>query len=314
MSASFVTEPIEFGDPSSDDFCVEYPNGLIDLSRSIHLEELVKPDIDTIEEYIPQMDSTITLPKLRHGQIDVPVTGEKTIRVNTDRTALVIVDMQNFFLHPDIREHPTGLACVAPLMKAVKFFREKNVKIIWLNWGFSEDDLATIPPSLARGFNANHGSRGFGCKLAGDMGRILMIGEKNTELYGPLQGLYEDGRDKGSDFWINKIRMSGLWNQTPLEAFLQKNGIKTLLFAGVNVDDVKPVPHSNHSIPTLIISQCVLGTIIDANHKGYDCILIEDTTATTSPDVTYQAALYNAGNTYGFVTCTDKVFNSDNSV
>ncbi|KAJ3734825.1 Isochorismatase hydrolase [Lentinula guzmanii] len=269
MSAPHVSKPVEFGDPKSGDFCVEYPNGLVDLSRTNHLEHQKRSD----------PGSSVTTPTLRPGQLDIPVTGDKTVRLDTDKTAFVIIDMQNFFLHQDIRDHPKGLACVDPLMKVVPFFRDKNIKILWVNWGFGDDELRSIPPSLARGFNANHGNRGFGSKLRGGFGRVLIKGEKNTELYGPLQGLFEDGRDKGTDFWIYKNRMSGLWNQTPLEDFLKENEIKTLLFAGVNADD------------------CVLGTIIDANHKGYDCILIEDTTATTSPDITYQAVLYNAGNT-----------------
>ncbi|KAJ3790975.1 Isochorismatase hydrolase [Lentinula aff. detonsa] len=292
MSAPHVSKPVEFGDPKLGDFCVEYPNGLVDLSRSNHLDHQKPSDIDTTEEPGAQPGSSVTTPPLRPGQLDIPVTGDKTVRLDTKKTAFVIIDMQNFFLHQDIRDHPKGLACVDPLMKVVPFFRDNNIKILWVNWGLGDDELNTIPSSLARGFNANHGNRGFGSKLRGEFGRVLIKGEKNTELYGPLQGLFEDGRDRGTDFWIYKNRMSGLWNQTPLEHLLKENGIRTLLFAGVYADD------------------CVLGTIIDANHKGYDCILVEDTTATTSPDVTYEAVLYNTGNTYGFVTSTDKVLGS----
>ena len=50
------------------------------------------------------------------------------------------------------------------------------------------------------------GSGGFGSELPEPFGRLLMRGEFNSELYGPLQGLYEQGRDAGTDVWIHKNR------------------------------------------------------------------------------------------------------------
>lgn len=59
--------------------------------------------------------------------------------------------------------------------------------------------------------------------------------------------------------------------------------LRPLMFAGVNAD------------------QCVLCTLQDANFRGYDCLLLEDCTATTSPDYCMQAALYNTRQCFGFV-------------
>jgi len=109
----------------------------------------------------------------------------------------------------------------------------------------------------------------------------------NSELYGPLQDEFIKGRDAGTDFWIHKNRMSGLWGyQTALDLFLQENGITTLLFGGVNAD------------------QCVLGTVVDAYFRGYDCVIVKDIIATTSPEGGLANVLYNAVNSYGFVTDT----------
>ncbi|KAJ3820240.1 Isochorismatase hydrolase [Lentinula raphanica] len=302
-SRPLVSQPIEFGDPTSNNFWVEYPNGLVDVSRSTHLNDLkssaekqlgIDPFKDTGAQDILQAGSDSITPTLLPGQLDVPVTGGRTVRLDTEKTAVVIIDMQNFFLHKDLRSHTKGLACVDPLMRVVPFFRERNIKILWVNWGLTTAELSTIPPSLVRGF-AKPGSirgGGFGSNLPGDFGRLLMRGEKNSELYGPLQGLYEDGKDKGTDFWIHKNRISGLWDQTLLDNFLKENGLKTLFFAGVNAD------------------QCVLGTLVDAYFKGYDCILLEDATATTSPEGALESVIYNAGNSYGFVTNTDNVMDS----
>lgn len=73
--------------------------------------------------------------------------------------------------------------------------------------------------------------------------------------------------------------MSGLWGyQTALDLHLKETGVTTLLFAGVNAD------------------QCVLGTLVDAYFRGYDCIVVEDCIATTSPTGGLENVVYNAGN------------------
>jgi nicotinamidase-related amidase len=45
---------------------------------------------------------------------------------------------------------------------------------------------------------------------------------------------------------------------------------------------------------------CVLGTLMDANFKGYDTILLEDCTATTSPEFCMRATLHNVRFCFGF--------------
>lgn len=145
----------------------------------------------------------------------------------------------SFFLHPDRQNHPTGLACVDPLLKAVPALRSLGTKILWVNWGLTDHELTTIPPSLVRGFMKN-GRGGFGAQLPDNFGRLLMREQYNSALYGPLQGLYEQGKELGTDVWIHKNRMSGLWGpQTALDLYLQENGINTVFFAGVNADQVR---------------------------------------------------------------------------
>ncbi len=40
----------------------------------------------------------------------------------------------------------------------------------------------------------------------------------------------------------------------------------------------------------------MLGTLVDAYFRGYDCVVLEDATATTSPEGGYSNTIYNAGN------------------
>ena len=50
------------------------------------------------------------------------------IAVDPARTALVVVDMQNYFLHPSCRSHPTGLAAVQPTLAAIRKCREEGIQ------------------------------------------------------------------------------------------------------------------------------------------------------------------------------------------
>ena len=82
--------------------------------------------------------------------------------------------------------------------------------------------------------------------------------------------------------------MSG-FPDTPLDSILRNLRVDTLLFGGVNMD------------------QCVLCTLQDANFLGYDCLLVEDCCATTSPDFCREATLYNVRQCFGFVTDSGKI-------
>ncbi|KAI0348583.1 Isochorismatase hydrolase [Trametopsis cervina] len=265
-----VAAATEYGNAAS--FWVEYPSGLVDLTSTSHLPADSAPP-----------------PLATHTQFEIGVEQSRVLRLNRATTALVVIDMQNFFLHPDLREHTSGLACVAPLTDTVHALRKLGGRIIWCNWGLTPHELTTIPPSLSRGFSKN-GRGGFGSALPEPFGALLMRDTFNAALYGPLQPLFEEGREKGTDVWIHKNRMSGLWGpQTALDLYLQEQGITTLLFAGVNAD------------------QCVLGTLVDAYFRGYTNIVLRDCIATTSPAGAYENVLYNTVNSYGFVTDSKSV-------
>lgn len=120
-----------------------------------------------------------------------------------------------------------------------------------------------------------------------DAGRLLMRGTWNADLYPPLRALYEEGSklEEKRDVWVHKNRMSALWGgTTALQQFLDKEGITTLLFAGVNTD------------------QCVGGTLTDAFSKGYDCVLLSDGCGTSSPGFAQECWEHNAAHTFGFCT------------
>ncbi|OCT48048.1 isochorismatase hydrolase [Cladophialophora carrionii] len=244
-------------------------NGTFDLTRSLR--------------------SPTTSPKT------LPMMGRReAIKIEPNRTALVIIDMQNFFLHPELSPAATdGRAAVAPTVRMIEGFRKHGMKILWVNWGLTEYDLLTIPPAFKAGFSggSNLANDSFGSDMGTlkengstiEVGRLLMRGSWNAEPYGVLGTMKDAGIKAGTDLVFNKNRLSGLWGpQTPLGLWLQENEMTTLFFGGVNAD------------------QCVWSTLVDAYFKGYDVVYVDDISQTTSPSYAVNMTRYNAQG-YGFM-------------
>ncbi|CAJ2499689.1 Uu.00g025420.m01.CDS01 [Anthostomella pinea] len=203
-------------------------------------------------------------------------------------SALVVIDMQNFFLHPRCNDHPSGLAAVERTLQDVDKWREIGIKVIWLNWGLTDEDIVSMPAAAQHSFASavvsppvddRQATYGFGSDMGDDRGRLLVACSWNAQLYDPLQ----DASRPGSDLFCDKNRISGLWNsEMPLAKALPGAGSRTLLFAGVNTD------------------QCILGTLADAYYRGFDCILLENCCATKTPGG-QEVTVYNTARGYGFV-------------
>ncbi|KAG6894483.1 hypothetical protein C0992_005944, partial [Termitomyces sp. T32_za158] len=74
--APTVPAPTQYG--RNGFFWVEYPSGLVDLSRSHPLSD----------------DAVLDPPLLQPGQAEFAVEGQRTVRIDTGSTAMVIIDMQ----------------------------------------------------------------------------------------------------------------------------------------------------------------------------------------------------------------------------
>ena len=213
-----------------------YPNGTYDLTRS-NLAE-------------------VSTPKL------IPCTGPRqSAIIEPSRSVLVIIDMQNYFLHPALA--PTsedGRAAVEPTIKLAQAFRDSDIKVTWVNWGLNNFDLLYLPPSVKAGASPDLRADS---TIGGEMGDVedgnntvragpaLVAVSWNAEPYAALKQVVEDGVKAGTDWLIPKNRLSGLWGaQTPLGMFLQQNEITTIFIGGVDAD------------------QCVRSTFMDAYFKG----------------------------------------------
>jgi nicotinamidase-related amidase len=196
------------------------------------------------------------------------------------RTAIVVVDMQNDFCHPDgwlagIGVDITGARAPIPVLaELLPTLRAADVPVVWLNWGNRPDRL-NLPPGVLHVYNGDGASTGIGDPLPNGS-RVLTEGSWAAAVVDEL--VIEPGEAR-----VSKYRMSGFWD-TPLETVLRNLRVDTLLFAGVNSD------------------QCVLATLIDAACVGYDVVMVEDACGTTSPDYCVQATLYNVRQCFGFTT------------
>ncbi|WP_244629738.1 cysteine hydrolase family protein [Martelella limonii] len=219
----------------------------------------------------------------RERNIARPVTlKDRDLKVTLDlgRTAIIVVDMQNDFCHPDGWLAHIGVdvtpcrAPIAPLVELLPTLRAAGVPVIWLNWG-NRADRANLPPSVLHVYDPDGRSTGIGKPLPGHGAHVLEEGSWSAKVVDELTP--EDG-----DIAVSKYRMTG-FTDTELEAILRNLDVSTLLFAGVNVD------------------QCVMNTLTDAVARGFDAILLQDCAATSSPAYCLEATLYNVRQCYGFV-------------
>lgn len=218
---------------------------------------------------------------VRAPQARRPVTvAAQPQRISFDmaRTALVVVDMQNDFCHPNGWLASIGVdvtparAPIAPLQALLPRLRAAGVPVLWVNWGNRPDRL-NLSPSLLHVYKPHGVGRGLGDALPNGA-PVLQAGSWAAAVVDELAPLHGDIR-------VDKYRMSG-FPDTPLDSILRNLGVGTLLFAGVNAD------------------QCVLCTLQDANFLGYDCLFLEDCCATTSPAFCWEATLYNVRQCFGF--------------
>jgi nicotinamidase-related amidase len=210
----------------------------------------------------------------------------QAISIDLNRTAIIVVDMQNDFCAPGGWVDNLGAdlaperAPIRPLQALVPALRQKGVPIVWLNWGNRPDRL-NLSPTVLHCFNPDGASVGIGDAMPGTGARVLEKDSKSAAVVDEL--VFVPG-----DIAVDKYRISGFWD-TPLDSILRNLGIRTLLFTGVNID------------------QCVLHSLTDAGFLGYGCVLVEDCCGTTSPDFCTQSTIWNVRTVFGFVTGSSEI-------
>lgn len=201
------------------------------------------------------------------------------ITIAADRTAVLVVDMQNAFASPggmldlagiDIRSAGEVVANARLVCDAA---RVAGLPIIYLTIGYPADQ------STAGGSDSPNPHKELSLCLVRERpelrGKLLTFGTWDFQIV-------EELTPKPSDIVIVKSRYSGFYG-TELDSVLRGRGIRNLLFTGI------------------ASNVCVESTIRDAYFNEYWPVLIEDATMAAGPPEIHRATIYNVKTFFGWV-------------
>lgn len=212
------------------------------------------------------------------------------LEIDLERSALIVIDMQNDFCHPrgwfgqkgiDVRPMRKPITVIRPLLDA---WRANGGRVVWLNWGVRPDRLNLSPTQIFKSkYRPTDGTTntGYAERSPDDVGRAVVPGDWGARVIDELPVVPDD-------ITVYKHRLSGFWDNE-FDTLLRMQGVTTLLFAGVNTD------------------RCVFSTLQDAGFIGYDCILLTDACSTPSPAYVTRAINFLVRQLHGFVTTSRAV-------
>lgn len=205
------------------------------------------------------------------------------------RSALVVVDMQNDFCHPEGWFAQKGIGTraarkpIATIARLLPAWRAAGGAVVWLNWGIRADRLNLSPTVQFKGKRSADGV-GYAEHSPLDHGPSLVQGSWGAQVIDELAVA-------PGDITVHKHRLSGFWDNE-LDSVLRQQGLGTLLFAGINTD------------------RCVFSTLQDANFLGYDCVLLKDACGTSSPAYVTRGIHFMVQQLHGFVASAESLLGS----
>ena len=188
--------------------------------------------------------------------IEVPAN-PASFALDPGHAALVVIDMQRDFIEAGgfgqmLGNDVSPLAEIVPDVAAlIALFRAKNWPVIHTRESH-RPDLSDCPPSKRL-----RGKPALRIGDTGPMDRILVRGEPGCEIIPACA-------PEPGELVIDKPG-KGMFYATGLDAILKQQGITHLVFAGVTTE------------------VCVQTSMREANDRGYECLLVENATASYFP-------------------------------
>jgi ureidoacrylate peracid hydrolase len=214
------------------------------------------------------------------------------IPIDTAKTAVIVVDMQNDFGAEGGMLHRAGIdismirSAVGPTARVLTSARKVGIKAIYLKMAFRPDLSDAGPPDSPN--RVRHLLFGVGKAVRAPSGaesRILIRDTWNTDILSDLA-------PKAGDVVLYKHRFSGFY-QTELDAILKRLGVKYLIVTGCTT------------------SVCVESTIRDAMFRDYSCVLLADCTGEPiGHDLqrsNHEASLLAIERVFGWVSRSDEL-------
>jgi nicotinamidase-related amidase len=177
--------------------------------------------------------------------------------LDPEHVALVVIDMQRDFLESGgfgetLGNDLTPVKAIVPTVAGLlALFRAKGWQVYHTRENHAPD-LSDCPPAKRL-----RGSPSLRIGDPGPMGRILIRGEPGADIVPELAAL-------PGEVVIDKPG-KGMFYATDIGERLKAQGIRQLVFAGVTTE------------------VCVQTSMREANDRGYECLLIEDATASYFP-------------------------------
>ncbi|PYN87442.1 MAG: cysteine hydrolase [Candidatus Rokuibacteriota bacterium] len=173
-------------------------------------------------------------------------------------TALVVIDMQRDFIERGgfgeaLGNDVSRLAAIVPTVRdLLAWARAHRLRVVHTREGH-RPDLADCPPAKRL-----RGRPSLRIGDAGPMGRVLVDGQPGNDIVPVLA-------PRAGETVIVKPG-KGAFYATKLDVLLRSQRITHLILAGVTTE------------------VCVQTTMREANDRGYDCLLVEDATASYFPE------------------------------
>ncbi len=193
-------------------------------------------------------------------------------RIDTARTALVVIDMQNYYMAEGFpNESPVARAVVPNVNRLASALRSAGGRVVWVQTDSAE--------ALAKW--GNHHRYKLTPQNAQRRIEKLSATDEGFKLYKTLE-------PKPEDLYVRKIKFSAMiGDSSNLDRVLREHGIEVLLIAGTKTN------------------VCCDSTARDASMMEYRVAMISDSTATLS-DEEHAAALNNFQVSFGDVMTVDE--------
>jgi ureidoacrylate peracid hydrolase len=210
------------------------------------------------------------------------------IRVAPLESAVIVVDMQNAFAKEGAYFDLAGFdisatrRIIAPCQKIIRAARDKGIKIIYFQMGFSQDLSDKGAPDSPSSIKSRA------------LSRLREHPEWREKLY--IYGTWgaeiiEELSPQQQDIVVKKQKYDGFMG-TNLDIILRTLGINTLFFMGTATNI------------------CVESTLRHAFFLDYSSVLVSDAVSPLGPAVTQEATIFNVESTFGWVTSSDKLLDA----
>ena len=171
--------------------------------------------------------------------------------------ALLVIDMRHDFLEPGgfgaaLGNNVAPLAAIVPTVRRLlDGFRAHGLPVLHTKEAH-RPDLSDCPPAKRQ-----RGQPALRIGDPGPMGRILIAGESGNDIVPALAPLPGES--------VLEKPGKGAFYRTKLQEMLTAMSVTHLIFAGVTTE------------------VCMQTTMREANDRGYECLLVEDATASYFP-------------------------------